>query len=98
MITIQVLILTISSGASSSSDFILASMSEAKLEIGPFEAGIGRIALFSFENVDMNVFAGPIKKKTVSTITAINRIEFFVNWPSHFGLIKDIRAKFYKYY
>lgn len=68
---------------------MLASMSEAKLEIGPFDAGSGRIELFSFENVDIKVFAGPMKKKTVNTITAINKIEFFVNWPSHFGLIRD---------
>ena len=67
---------------------MLASMSEAKLEIGPFDAGSGRIELFSFENVDIKVLAGPIKKKTVNTITAINKIEFFVNWPSHFGLIR----------
>ena len=67
---------------------MLASMSEAKLEIGPFDAGTGRIELFSFENVDIKVFAGPIKKKTVNTMTAINKIEFLVNWPSHFGLIR----------
>ena len=68
---------------------MLASMSEAKLDIGPFDAGSGRIELFSFENVDIKVFAGPMKKKTVNTITAINKIEFFVNWPSHFGLDRD---------
>ena len=73
---------------------MLASMSEAKLEIGPFDAGSGRIELFSFENVDIKVLAGPIKKKTVNTITAINKIEFFVNWPSHFGLIRDFRVFF----
>ena len=88
--------LTTSSGDSSSSDFMLASMSEAKLEIGPFEAGSGRIELFSLENVDINVFAGPIKKKTVSTITAINKIEFFVNCPNHFGLVKDFSFVFGK--
>ena len=75
---------------------MLASMSEAKLEIGPFDAGSGRIELFSLENVDINVFAGPIKKKTVSTITAINKIEFFVNCPNHFGLVKDFSFVFGK--
>ena len=73
---------------------MLASMSEAKLEIGPFDAGTGRIELFSFENVDIKVLAGPIKKKTVNTITAINKIEFFVNWPSHFGLVRDFYGGF----
>ena len=74
---------------SSSSFFILASRSVAKLEIGPLEAGTGLIKLFSLENVVMKVFAGPMKKNTVKTITAINKIEFFVNCPSHFGLNRN---------